>query len=394
MAKTEKRDLHREITDKIVAAIEAGAGEWRLPWVGHKGGMPVNAITGKAYRGVNIITLWLEGTARAYPSQEWASYKQWQAKGAQVRKGERGAMIVYYDAITREATNSATGETIEEHIPFLKYSHVFNASQVDGYQPAPVPRPNLAARIETAERFVMASGATVQYGLARAFYSQSRDIIGMPDWDAFIDTATASATENAYGTLLHELTHWTGHPSRCARDFAKRFGNEAYAAEELVAELGAAFLCGEIGIEAEPRADHAQYLSHWLVILKSDKRAIFTAASKASAAVDYLNAMQGAPVPAARPAEPVIASVATEPEPAPAEPAPAVAASVSLADIGVKSYKRSEKWIGDYCIRRVPCFSRNAPTVHAVIYRDRWVNSYLDASRAVAWARAQSRMAA
>src|SRR4029077_20901163 len=118
------------------------------------------------------------------------------------------------------------------------------------------------------------------------------DRIAMPDWEAFLNTSTASATENAYGTLLHELTHWTGHEKRCARDFSKRFGDDAYAAEELVAELGAAFLCARLGITAEPRADHAQYLDHWLKILRGDKRAIFTAASKASLAFDYLAALQ------------------------------------------------------------------------------------------------------
>jgi antirestriction protein ArdC len=288
----ERRDLHQEITNKIVSAIEAGAGQWQLPWIGQTGGMPVNATTGAKYHGVNIISLWMAGTTQGYPTQEWASYKQWAAKGAQVRGGERGSLIVYYEALKRETTDDATGETVEERIPFLKYSHVFNAAQADGYQAETVERPSLAQRTGSAEAFVAATGATVQYGLGRAFYAPSRDVIGMPSWDAFINTATATATENAYGTLLHELTHWTGHQTRCARDFAKRFGSEAYAAEELVAELGAAFLCSEIGITPEPRSDHAQYLAHWLTILKGDKKAIFTAASKASAAVDFLQGLQ------------------------------------------------------------------------------------------------------
>jgi antirestriction protein ArdC len=176
----ERRDLHTEITNKIVAAIEAGAGEWRMPWRSHNQGMPTNASTGARYRGVNIITLWTAGTAAGYPRQEWASYKQWGAKGAHVRKGERGSMIVFYRTIDREVTDSATGEVTEEQIPLLRYSHVFNAAQVDGYEAKPVERPALAKRVSDAEAFVASTRATINYGLGRAFYAPGRDIIGMP----------------------------------------------------------------------------------------------------------------------------------------------------------------------------------------------------------------------
>ncbi len=143
---------------------------------------------------------------------------------------------------------------------------------------------------EVTDHIVDATGAAIRYGLGQAFYTPAQDFIGMPDWDRFTDTATA--TENAYSTLFHELTHWTGHARRCDRQLAKRFGNDAYAAEELIADLGAAFMCAELAITNQPRPDHAQYLEHWLKVLKTDKRAIFTAASKASDALDHLRALQ------------------------------------------------------------------------------------------------------
>lgn len=288
---TTKRDLHQQVTDKIIAAIEAGAGEWRMPWTGQHGGLPFNATTKAVYRGVNVLTLWIGATAAGYPSNEWASYLQWQEAGAQVRKGERGSMVVYYGTTIRERENDA-GEMEEHEIRFLRYSHVFNAAQVEGWQSPPIERPNLAQRVAAAETFVGNTGAAIRYGQGRAFYSPAHDFIGMPEWEQFLDTKTATATENAYGTLLHELTHWTGHEKRCAREFGKRFGNDAYAAEELVAELGAAFLCAELGITPAPRLDHAQYLAEWLRVLRTDKRAIFTAASKASEASDYLRRLQ------------------------------------------------------------------------------------------------------
>ena len=288
-----KPDLYQTVTDKIVAAIESGADDekWTMPWTGFHAGLPYNATTKATYRGVNVIMLWAEATAEGYPTNEWASYKQWQGRDAQVNKGETGTLIVYAGAAFREVENDA-GETEEKSFRFLKYSKVFNASQVSGWQSPKTERPDLAKRIDHAEGFVANTGAIIRFGGARAFYSPSRDSISMPDWNQFTDTKTATATENAYGTLLHELTHWTGSKRRCERKFGKRFGDQAYAMEELVAELGAAFLCAKIGITPEPRRDHAQYLAHWLATMKADKRAIFTAASKASDAVDFLNGLQ------------------------------------------------------------------------------------------------------
>jgi antirestriction protein ArdC len=170
-------------------------------------------------------------------------------------------------------------------------SYVFNAAQVDGYQPdATAPEAAPIDPIAEADRLVAATGATIRIGGEEAYFAPKADYIAMPSQSRFTGTATSSATEGWYSTLLHELTHWSGHESRLAREFGKRFGDDAYAMEELVAELGAAFLCGDLGITVEPRPDHADYIGHWLRILKGDRKAIFTAASAANKAAEYLRA--------------------------------------------------------------------------------------------------------
>ena len=296
---TSKSDVYQRVTNAIISAIERGAGQWQFPWSrGHA--MPVNAVTGHKYRGVNVVSLWAASSECGWPGQ-WASYKQWQSAGAQVRKGERGSTVVFYKTIAKEKRDGAgevvtgdDGEAEIDRIYLARASAVFNAAQVDGYQPAPVPERPLFARINAAEAFVGNTGAIIRNGGGRAFYCPSTDHIQMPEREAFTGTDTSTPAEGYYGTLLHELTHWSGHASRCDRDLRNRFGSEAYAAEELVAELGSAFLCAEIGITPHPRLDHAQYIAGWLRALKNDKRAIFTASSKGAQAADYLQGLQTA----------------------------------------------------------------------------------------------------
>ena len=283
------RDLYQEVTDSIIATIEAGAGKWQMPWACQSGGLPTNAVTKASYNGVNILQLWSVAASKGYPTGIWATYKQWQSIGAQVNAGEKGAMVVFAGTGTAKPED---GETSGRAFHFLKCSSVFNAAQVAGFDTLAPVRPALAVRIANADAFVAATGADVRYGNSRAFYSPSQDFIAMPGFDAFIDTDTASATENAYGILMHELTHWTSAKSRLDRELGKRFGDDKYAAEELVAELGAAFLCAELNITPSPRPDHAQYLASWLKVLKSDKKAIFTAASAATKAAQYLRTLQ------------------------------------------------------------------------------------------------------
>lgn len=291
-----KRDFYIEITDSIIRKIESGAGQWQMPWhCSGYGVMPKNPIADRKYQGVNVLQLWCEQQERGYATPLWASYKQWQSKGAQVRKGECGTMVVYVDRFIpkQERERADTDGDDPKSFGFLKSYFVFNADQVDGYSvDTDRPLPALAVRIEHAETFVANTAAIVQHGGDRAFYQPSTDSVQMPLREAFKDTETSTATENYYSTLFHELTHWTGHEKRCAREFGKRFGNDAYAAEELVAELGAAFLCGDLGLSNEPRQDHSQYIESWLNVLKADKKAIFTAAAKAQAAVDYMHNLQ------------------------------------------------------------------------------------------------------
>ena len=222
---------------------------------------------------------------------------EWQAKGAQVRKGEKSSLIVFFKELAVDETNTETGETERGRRLIAKASYVFNANQVDGFVASePAAPANPAEVLTQIEAYVAATNARVAFGGEGAFYRPLTDTIHMPDRSRFVGSATSSATECLYSTLLHELTHWTGIKTRCDREFGKRFGDDAYAMEELVAELGAAFLCADLGIANTPRPDHAAYISHWLTVLKTDKKAIFTAASKAAQAVDYLDGLQSAEV--------------------------------------------------------------------------------------------------
>ena len=288
--KAQHFDIHQSITNTIIAAIERGAAEFRLPWRQSAGNAmcPVNVGSGKRYRGVNIVTLWAISDQHGYSSGRWGTYRQWAEAGAQVRKGEKAAHVVFYKeiAVTDE-------EDRRESRLIARASPIFAAEQVDGYAPnSNTPTPSMTP-IEQAETFIEKTGATIQHGGDRAFYRPATDEIVLPIREAFVGTPTISPAEAYYATAFHELTHWSGHERRCNRQLSRRFGDAAYAAEELVAELGAAFLCADVGVSAEPRADHAAYLGHWLKLLKADKRAIFTAASKASEAVAYLTALQG-----------------------------------------------------------------------------------------------------
>jgi antirestriction protein ArdC len=281
----ERFDIHQHLTDRIVAAIEAGAGQWQMPWHHGSGGRsPVNIASGNQYRGVNVLGLWVEAQVNGYSSHLWGTYRQWTEKGATVRKGQKASYVVFYKEI-----EIASGEDTEDERRsrlFARATPVFNADQVDSLDKVPVAAP--VQDLQDVDGFIARTEAKIVHGGNRACFIPKLDEIHMPPREAFTGSASSSPTEAYYSTLLHELTHWTALPHRCDRDLSGRFGTEAYAMEELVAELGAAFLCAELGIAVEPRADHAQYLAHWLNVLKADKRAIFTAASKAGDAVSFL----------------------------------------------------------------------------------------------------------
>lgn len=304
-------DVHAHISDHIVTAIAAGAGDWTMPWRRAGGALhrPKNSLTGKAYQGVNVLSLWMAAERQQYAAPLWGTYKQWQEKGAQVRKGERGTAIVFYKDLDIERTDEATGSTTPDKVMFARASWVFNISQVDG---AELPDAPLLSdidpieRIEAVERLIGATGADMREGGDRAYYDPRQDYCAVPDRRRFIGSETSTPTDAWYATKLHELTHWTGAKHRLDRDLSTRFGSDAYAMEELIAELGSAFLCADLGINTAPRPDHAAYVGHWLKVLKDDKRAIFTAASQADKATRYLLGFDAPPEPTrpgARPEE-------------------------------------------------------------------------------------------
>lgn len=293
MTQSPRADLYGRVTDRILADLEQGVRPWLKPWnVEHAAGRITRPLrhNGLPYSGVNILLLWMEAATRGFACPIWMTFRQAHALGAHVRKGETGSLVVYADSIRRTETDD-TGEDTERRIPFLKAYTVFNVEQIDGLPahyaaPAAAPLSSLQ-RIAQADRFIAATGASVKHGGNQAFYSGAADCIQMPPFEAFTDA------ESYYATLAHECIHWTKHPIRLDRDFGrKRFGDEGYAREELVAELGSAFLAADLGLTPEPRPDHAAYLASWLKVLRDDKRFIVSAAAHASRAADFLHALQ------------------------------------------------------------------------------------------------------
>ncbi len=292
-----KADIYTHVTNSIIASIEAGhTGEkFILPWQGQILSLPINHTTSKQYRGINIPMLWASQMEQGFSVSSWASYKQWEERGCQVRKGQKGTPIVYWGMTDVESTDDMDDSETQKSSKrvFARYSHVFNADQVDGVEsPAPMVASSPLERMSNADAFLASTGADIRYGGNRAFYRRDEDFIAIPSPECFIDTPTSTAQENFYSTTLHELTHWSGAPHRLNRTKGKQFGDKDYAFEELVAELGAAMLCASLGIVNDPRPDHAQYIDNWLHALASDPKYIFLAASQAQKAADFLHSLQ------------------------------------------------------------------------------------------------------
>lgn len=286
-------DIYETITAEIIADLETGVRTWTKPWsAGHLAGHMSRPLrhTLQPYSGVNIVLLWMEAIERGYTAPIWMTFRQALELGGHVRKGERGATVVYANRIKRLEQDD-DGHDVERQIPFLKAYTVFNVEQIESlpapyYAPAE-PRTEVTARIADAERFFAATGAVIGHGGDQAYYAIAADRVQMPHFENFRDP------QAYYATLAHELTHWTRHPSRLDRDFGRqRFGDEGYAREELVAELGAAFLCADLGLALTPREDHAAYIASWLQVLKNDKRFIVSAAAHAQRACDWLHRLQ------------------------------------------------------------------------------------------------------
>ena len=288
---TERVDIHALITDQIIAAIEVGAGEFKMPWHRSKGSLmlPVNIATGNAYQVINILGLWVCAEARGYSAPIWGTFKQWLDAGYPVQKGEKSVTGVFYKDLRLEETNDTTGETSERKVGMARAFPLFNCAQVQGFTVADETFTPVAfdpsARVEA---LLAASGAKMAYGGDRAFYRPLTDEVQIPEANRFTGTDTMTPAEAFDATRLHELVHWSGAKHRLDREFGKRFGDKAYAFEELIAELGAAYLCAQLGVTPIARPDHAQYLASWLSVLKEDKKAIFTAAGQAQQASTYL----------------------------------------------------------------------------------------------------------
>lgn len=287
---TRRPNVYATITATIVQAIEAGAGAWHMPWHAPEAPMyrPRNVISGLPYKGVNILVLWAEAQTRGYATGLWATYRQWHELGAQVRKGERGTTVLYYKQLPLKAEDAETGETVTDYRLIARAFTVFNGAQVDGWTPWKKEAVDLVETHRLIEDFIDATGADIRSAGAKAYYDRLGDCIFIPDRIRFRGSPTSSATEGYYATVFHELVHWTGHHLRLSRDLSGRYRSESYAMEELVAELGAAYLCMEYGVANVPRPDHAAYIASWLKVLKGDTRAIFAASTAAYQAVEFL----------------------------------------------------------------------------------------------------------
>jgi antirestriction protein ArdC len=284
------KDTYQRITDAVIEQLEAGTKPWIRPWRGNsRGSLVPRRVTGEAYRGINVLMLWLASELAGYEENTWLTYRQAQELGGQVRKGEKGALVVKYGTFAPKERE----DDDDRGIPYLKGYTVFNVEQIENlpqefYRPAEALSTTQVPHLEAVETFVRNTGAVITYGGTTACFRPTPDDILLPDRVRFVDEV------HLYSTLLHEMSHWSGAKHRLDRDLSGRFGSESYAVEELVAELSASFLCADLGVAHDPRGNTASYLESWLKVLKNDKRAIVSAAAKAQAAADYLHGQQRA----------------------------------------------------------------------------------------------------
>lgn len=270
------QSIYQQVTEQIIEHLEQGVAPWVKPWSGDDDTVPRNAVSRRAYRGINTLVLSMCAFAKRYPSNQWVTFKQALSLGGTVRKGERSTTIVYFDTYNAEDD----GHTVRK--AFVKTFNVFNVCQCDG----------LDSLIETpsdeivwephafAQKLIDRSGADITIQGSQAYYAPAEDRIVLPDWRFF------TTVQDYYTTALHELSHWTGHPTRLNRNLRSRFGSNDYAMEELIAEIGSAFLCAHCRIDGT--LHHASYINDWLKVLKQDPRSIFTAAAQAQRVSDFL----------------------------------------------------------------------------------------------------------
>ncbi len=288
-----KQDIYQEVTNYMIEALEkVSLDDYQAPFARLTSQqIPLNPMTDNSYHGINTLILWLEQQAKQFSSNEWGTFKQWKQKDANVKKGEKSSMIIFYKRVEKKDSDSEEPEFYN----CLKSYRVFNADQVEGYEPTTGLEDGnyeTVENIEQIEKFVSGTGAVIKEEQDMACYNLLTDEISMPSKELFFE-CEQTATENYYAVLLHELTHWTGGSKRLDREQAGKQKTESYAFEELIAELGSAFLCSQFGINQKGREDHAMYLKSWLQALKNDKKFIFKASSQAQKAVNYLNEISG-----------------------------------------------------------------------------------------------------
>ena len=301
MTTKEKKDVFQIVTEKIMQQLEKGVIPWRKPWKGGSAYMPKNFVTKKSYRGINPWLLAGTSFEKGYESPFWVTFKQAQALGGKVKKGEKGTLIVFWKWLFKKV-NGGTTDKIEgiealettqggapKKIPLLRYYYVFNVEQCEGFEIPQVEKPQGKEfkPIEQAEALVEGykTKPEIKHAKQQAYYSPRLDYINMPKKESF------DHVEEYYSTLFHELVHSTGHDSRLKRegfDEAHFFGDVVYSKEELVAEFGASFLCGFAGIENQTVKNSSAYIKGWVTMLKGDKRLLVMACAKAQKAVDYV----------------------------------------------------------------------------------------------------------
>ncbi len=293
MKNIERQDVYTRITGQIIQSLEQGIRPWVKPWnIDNTTGRIVRPMrhNGQAYSGINVLMLWSAAVEQGFTCPVWMTFQQAIEMKANVRKGQKGSLVVYANKLTR-TEDDGEGNEVEREIPFMKGYTVFNAEQIEGlpatYYTKPEPILTGPSRIDHAEAFFANTKADIRIRGGRAYYAIDDDFIAMPPIESFRDA------ESFYSTLAHESVHWTRNCKRLDRDFGRKaWGDQGYAREELVAELGAAFLCADLELTPEVRDDHAAYLASWLTVLKNDNRAIFQAASHAQRAVEFLHGLQ------------------------------------------------------------------------------------------------------
>ena len=288
--KNNRKEIINKVAGRLIELLKTEGSNWKKSevWNSSEFGLPVNAKTKKSYSGFNVFNLLIERDIKKYDNNEWGTYNMWKSMGYNVKAKEKATYIFYNDKFTVEDEKKLdeNGNPRKKQIWYLKPHAVFNANQVEGYEIKKSKSPNKAKNNSEANKYIANTEAVIQYGGDRAYYSPSSDYIQIPNKKDF------HSSEKFYGTLLHELVHWTGNKNRLDRDFSGQFGSDAYAIEELVAETGSAILSAILGISQTVRADHAKYINSWIEQLQNKPEQVIKAINKSSRAVEFLDSLQ------------------------------------------------------------------------------------------------------